>query len=192
MGLWPLGHLGPLPTPDAPNSCPGLPPAKAPDGSEPGPPQRAAWGVTAGGWGSLRRMLGEGREQGEGKGGGRSLGPGLEQRLRQRQDLGPQLKGPWAGAGIGTCAGAHISGQRSQSLPAQESLSRSQGSCLCRSSTVLEPLEHLRSFSRGRKVRAPRSCVGTAGTHRGLRSKVVQSPNPPGEGQEGWRKSSPS
>lgn len=68
VGLWPLGHLGPLSTPDAPTSCPGLPPAKAPDGSESGPPQRAAWGVTARGWGSLRRMLGEGREQGEGKG----------------------------------------------------------------------------------------------------------------------------
>lgn len=96
--------------------------------------QRAAWGVTAGGWGSLRRRLGEERDQGEGKGGGRSLGPGLEQRLRQRQDLGPQLKGPWAGAGIGTYARAHISGHRSQSLRAQESLSSSQGSGLCRSS----------------------------------------------------------
>lgn len=42
LGPWYLGELDLVPIPDAPTSCPGLPPTKAPIQSEPGPPQRTA------------------------------------------------------------------------------------------------------------------------------------------------------
>ena len=105
-----LGGSGPgAHPPDAPTSCPGLPPNKGSRSIRARTSTEGSLGSHGLGMGFTEKNAGGSEDQGEGKGGGGSLGPGLEQRLRQGQGLGPRLKGRWAGTRIGTFAGAPTS-----------------------------------------------------------------------------------